>query len=392
MNSLQLLFHRIGENWHYKYKIIKTVIDWTVLVYIVIPAVAITAFIYRSWWIEAPAWIESVPFPLLFAVYFFLLWGGYFKTYVREADSIFLRKNEGLMLRMKRLGILLSYMTEIFSAALLGLLISPIWINHYGLNVKQLTLFFGLWVSLKWFIMAVNGKLNVHIKGWRSLIRSIPVVTGAAVLWWASYNAFLSGSLIPIFFIIILNTIFSMLLIKKRFTTLHTFDQDLSIDEKDKNKYTEMILGLSMDMEKLPKPRPVRKSPRLYSKSNRIFTKRTQRNGFLELFIKVVTRDTQYIRGYLQVLGVTAAAIVFMPPLWIKITVALSGYIFLMIWTGSVWHKLIGTPPFTKKYSGEEGYVKGKNLVTMVLSIPFIIMCGFNIWMIHFIRSLFPFF
>ncbi len=392
MNSIRLLFHRIKENWNYKYKMIKTVIDWTVLVYLVIPAAIITIMVYKSWWTEPPEWMESVPFPLLFAVFFFLLWGGHFKTYVREADIIFLRKNEKLMLGMKQGGIIVSYLSEALSAVVLGLFISPIWMNHYGLNFKQLMLFFGIWVSLRWIIMAVNGQLNVHLRGWKSLVRSIPVVVGAAAIWWISYEAFQSGSLLSVFLIIVFNGAGSMLLMKKRFTSIHTFEQDLSIDEKDKNKYTEMIFGLSMDIERLPKPRPLRKSPRLYSKSNRIFKKRTQRNGFLELFIKVATRDTAYIRGYLQVLGVTAAAIVFVPPTWIKITIAATGFFFLNIWIGSVWHKLIGSHPFTKKYTGEEGYVKGKNLVTTVLSIPFLIMCAFNVWILHMFRSLFPFF
>ncbi len=392
MNSSQLLFHRIRENWKYKYKIIKTIIDWTILIYIVVPAAVITIFVYRSWWIAPPFWIASVPFSLLFAVFFFLLWGGYFKTYIREADIIFLRKNEKLMLGMKRGGIIISYLTEVLSAVFLAVLISPLWIIHYGLSLKELVLFFGIWVSLRWLVMAVNGQLNVHLKGWRNLIRSIPVVVGAGSIWWLSYKALQSGSLLLVFMIIILNGIASMLLLKKRFTTIHTFEQDLSIDEKDKSKYTEMIFGLSMDIEKLPKPKPVRKSPRLYSKSNRIFKTRSPRNGFLELFIKSTTRDMEYVRGYFQVLGITVAAIIFLPPLWLKITIAAVGVLFLTVWIGSVWHKLIGSHPFTKKYSGDEGYIKGKQIVTAVLLIPFVIICLLNVWILPWIHSFLPFF
>lgn len=392
MNSSRLLFHRMRENWNYKYKIIKTVIDWTILIYLVVPAAAITIFVYRSWWIDPPAWIASVPFPLLFAIYFFLLWGSYFKTYIREADIIFLRKNERLMLGLKRGGIIVSYLTEALSAAFLAVLISPLWMIHYGLSVKQLILFFGMWVSLRWLIMAVNGKLNVHLRGWRSLVRSIPVVVGAGTIWWLSYKALQSSSLLSVFIIIILNGTASMLLLKKRFTSIQTFEQDLSIDEKDKNKYTEMIFGLSMDIEKLPKPKPIRKSPRLYSKSNRIFKTRSPRNGFLELFIKASTRDTEYVRGYFQILGITAVAIFFSPPIWLKITIGAVGVFFLIVWIGSVWYKLIGGHPFTKKYSGKEGYIKGKQIVTVVLLIPFVIICFLNVWILPWIRSLFLFF
>ncbi len=392
MNSSQLLFHRIRENWKYKYKMIKTIIDWTILIYIVVPAAIITIFVYRSWWIDPPFWIASVPFPLIFAVYFFLLWGGNFKTYTREADIIFLRKNEKLMLGMKRGGIIISYLTEVLLAVFLAVLISPLWIIHYGLSLKELVLFIGIWVSLRWLVMAVNGQLDVHLKGWRNLVRSIPVVVGAGSIWWLSYKALQSGSLLLVFMIIILNGITSMLLLKKRFTTIHTFEQDLLIDEKDKSKYTEMIFGLSMDMEKLPKPKPVRKSPRLYSESNRIFKNRSPRNGFLELFIKATTRDMEYVRGYFQILGTTVAAIIILPPLWLKITIAAGGVLFLTVWIGSVWHKLIGSHPFTKKYSGDEGYIKGKQVVTAVLLIPFVTICLLNVWILPWIHSFLPFF
>ncbi|MFD1706789.1 ABC transporter permease [Siminovitchia sediminis] len=376
MTSRQLLFRRIRENWHFQYSVLKSVVDWTVLVYLVLPAVGISFFIYRSWWIEAPGWIESVPFGLFFSICFFLLWGSTFQTYIREADNVFLRKQERLMLRMKQGGIVLSSMTAILSGGFLSALIAPFWMLHYGYTGTDLALFLSLWVSLKWMIMGINSRMNVQLSGWRSFIRGIPVAAFAACIWWGSYHAFLSGSLISMFSIVLFNTLVSMLFVRKRFTSIHTFEQDLSIDQKVKYKYTEFIFGLSMDMEKLPKPKPVRRSPRLYSRSNRIFSRRTEKNAFLELFIKVTVRDTQYIRGYLQILGVTSAAIVFIPPFWLKLTIVISGYFFLMIWIGIVWYRVAGSHPFTKKYTENYGYAKAKRLVTIILSIPYIFISG----------------
>ncbi|MBS4200060.1 ABC transporter permease [Bacillus sp. FJAT-49732] len=392
MNSWQLLFKRISQNWKQQFAVVKRVVDWTVLVYLVIPTIVISFFIYQSWWIQIPGWMRILPLSAIFVLFFLFLWGDHFLTYVREADRIFLRKKEKLFLGMKRGGIIYSYAFQWWSAATLCLFIAPLWFIHFDLQVGQLILFAALWVSLKWFIMAVKGKLDVELRGWRSLLRGIPLFIGAAIIWTWCYKAFINDNILMIATLIFINTIVSIWLVRSRFTSVHTFEKDLAIDELEKNKYMEIIFGLSMDMEKMPKPVPVRNSPRLYSKSNRIFKNRTPKNGFIELFIKATTRNIEYIIGYFQIMGVTSAAMVILPPIWLKVTMASLGTIFLLIWLGSVWHKVIGSHSFTKKYASEEGYFEGKKMVTTVLAIPFIIIicCSFiiNIW----IRNHFFFF
>lgn len=392
MNSRHLLFQRITQNWKQQFAVVKRVVDWTALVYLVIPAIVISFFVYRSWWIQIPDWMTIVQLPVIFVLFFLFLWGDHFLTYVREADRIFLRKKEKLFLGMKRGGMLYSYAFQLLSAATICLFIAPLWFAHFGLHMKQLLIFAMLWVSLKWLIMGVKGRLNVELRGWRSLVTGIPLFIGAAIIWMWCYKAFINENSVLIFALILINTIVSAWIVQPRFNSVHTFEQDLAIDELEKNKYIEMIFGLSMDMEKMPKPVPVRKNPRLYSQSNRIFKHRSPKNGFIELFIKATTRNTEYIKGYFQIMGVTSAATVMLPPLWLKISMAIIGTIFLLTWLGSVWYKVVGSHSFTKKYSTEEAYFEGKKVVTKVLVLPFIfiITCSLilNIW----IRNHFFFF
>ena len=365
----------------------RSVMDWTVIVYLVIPGIVIGFFIYRSWWVEVPGWIHYIPFSFVFLASFFLLWGGYFKTYVRAADSIFLLKKERLFIGLKKGGMLLSYILEMPKACLIALLIAPFWHQYYHFNGLQLFSFLCLWITLKWLIMAVSGRLDVHLRGWRSLLKNIPLWIGAGVIWYASFQAFGHGNVLLMILISLFNTVFSIVLNYPRFTSIHTFEQDLAIDEREKQKQTGFLLGLSMDMEKLPKPRPIRKSPRLYAKSNRLFQKRTVTNGYLELFMKVTTRNTEYILGYLRILGVTAAALVVIPPLWVKLGIAVCGFFTVMVWSGSMWEKIVGSHPFTKQYSGKEGYYKGKKAVTAALAVPYTGMCLVCLFALPFIEN-----
>ncbi|MCJ8009543.1 ABC transporter permease [Lederbergia wuyishanensis] len=392
MNSTQLLFKRIKQNWKQQFAVIKRVVDWTVLVYLVIPAVVISLSVYRSWWVQIPDWMTYLPFQGIFLLFFLFLWGEHFLTYVREADRIFLRKKEKLFLGMKRGGIIYSYIFQWLSAVTICILIAPLWFKYFDLRLGQLILFAGLWVSLKWMIMAVKGKLDVELRGWRSLLRGVPLFFGAAIIWIWCYKAFINDNILIIFIIIIINSVVSYILVQSRFRSVHTFDKDLAIDELERSKYLEVIFGISMDMEKMPKPVPVRRNPRLYSKSNRIFRNRTPKNGFIELFIKATTRNIEYIIGYFQIMGVTSAAMVILPPLWLKITMAVLGTIFLLIWLGSVWHKVIGSHSFTKKFATQEAYYEGKKVVSTILLIPFIILVGCSFMLNIWIRNHFFFF
>ncbi|MCR2821796.1 ABC transporter permease [Lederbergia panacisoli] len=392
MNSRQLLFKRISQNWKQQFSVVKRVVDWTVLVYLVIPAAVISFFVYRSWWIQIPDWMKILPFPIIFVLFFFFLWGDHFLTYVREADQIFFKKKERLFLGMKRGGILYSYAFQILSSATLCIIIAPLWLKHFHLPLGQIILFAALWVSLKWLIMAVRGRLDVELRGWRSLVRGIPLFLGAVLFWIGCYKAFISENILLIIAFIFFNTIVSIWLVRPRFKSVHTFEQDLAIGEHEKNKYIEIIFGLSMDMEKMSKPVPVRKSPRLYSRSNRIFKNRTPKNGFIELFIKATTRNIEYIFGYFKIMGVTSAATVVLPPIWLKITMASLGTLFLLIWLGSVWHKVIGSHSFTKKYAEDAAYFEGKKVVTTLLLIPFIVMVVFSFFLNIWIRNHFFFF
>lgn len=313
MNSNQLFSRRLRQDWKYQYNIFKTIADWTVMLYILIPAAVIILVIYRSWSSEIPQWIEQIPFSLLFTLFYLFIWGGHIRTYVRDADRIFLMKNRSLHLGLKRNGIFYSYAIQLLHTAFLSFLVAPFWFNYYQLGIEQFILYLGLFLSSKWLIMGVKGKLNVHLRGWRSLLRGVPIFLGVAALWMLYYQAFQVNQVLLMIGVILINILGSIILVRRRFNSLKTFEQDLAVDELEKNKYIELIFSISMEIEKPPKPLPPGKSPIIYSKSNRLFRKRSPRNGFLELFIKVTTRNVEYILRYFQIIGVTSVAIVLIP-------------------------------------------------------------------------------
>ncbi|WP_428908320.1 hypothetical protein [Niallia sp. Krafla_26] len=54
------------KNWKYQISIFKTIVDWIVMLYIILPAILIFIFNYLSWWNEIPVWIANIPLFLVF--------------------------------------------------------------------------------------------------------------------------------------------------------------------------------------------------------------------------------------------------------------------------------------------------------------------------------------
>lgn len=49
MTGRALFFQRLFHYWRYQWKVFQTVIDWTVALYIVLPAAAFAVYQYADW-------------------------------------------------------------------------------------------------------------------------------------------------------------------------------------------------------------------------------------------------------------------------------------------------------------------------------------------------------
>lgn len=358
--------------------VFKAIADWIVMLYIFVPSAAIFFVIYRSWWEENPQWLASIPFLAVYALLFLFIWNDHFRTFVTEADRIFLIKNRRIFIGLKRHGILYSYAVQVIYALFFGFLIAPFWLNEYQLGLEQLALYLGLFLSSKWLVMGIRGKLNVHLHGWRSVLRSVPVIVGVAIIWIVFYYFFQTNQVFLMVGLLLFNTLCSIFLIKSRFNMVETFEQDLAIDELEKSKYVNMIFGISMEVEKPKKPSSPRNKPILYPTSNRLFRTRSPKNGFLELFIKVTTRNTEYLLRYLQMIGITLFALILIPVFWYKLIIIIFGFFFVRLWISYTWDSVVGEHVFTMKYAEKDAYVAGKKIVTMILTLLFFIFIGLS--------------
>ncbi|WP_368654605.1 ABC transporter permease [Ornithinibacillus sp. 4-3] len=379
MKSRSLFLTRWIQDIKYQLSVYRLVIDWTVIIYATIPALAIFIYAYHSWWLEIPNWVQDVPMSGVFLLLFLFLWYGAFRTYVREADLVFLLRKPRLLLHLKRFGLGYSIVKQIVPASILALVLAPFWFKHFQWGFSQLISFVLLWTALRCFVLGVKGQLQQEKRFWKNRIYWLGLILATALLWVISYYCiFYGGFLLSIGLFIIFIAI-AFYVIRKRFLTLHTLEQDLLIENHQRNKIVNTIFNLSFELEGMPKRTSSRKTPLLFRKSQRIFSNRTAEKGFHELFMKASLRERTYLYKYLQIIGWTNAAVILFPKWWIKILILVIGLFVLNVWLKEVWDKVIGSHPYTKKYNEEAAYRKARGQMIAVCYIPYVFFLLFGI-------------
>ncbi|KON86686.1 hypothetical protein AF332_07685 [Sporosarcina globispora] len=374
MNSRSLFAERLINSWKYQFGIFRSIADWTILVYLIVPGTVIFGMIYRSWWLETPEWIAGLPLVLLFFLLYILSWLGNFRTFVLEADKVFLVKNKSLFLGMRKWGIVYSLFLQTISTAAMIVLILPFLKNSYFLEWSQITTLLLFFISLKWAIMTVSyylkrigGKLKRYVIGF---------VLFVLFSWFSQlvYSVWVIGADFPVNMtsaVLLSGTLMRASQLLKKISDL---DFEVLLEQEEKTKYIKWIFMMAPDLEKPAVS--MRTKPLLFRNSRRIFKKRTPITGLIELFLKIFMRNPSYIFSYFQIISVSAAGIILIPPLWIKIIVS-GVFLFLTYtWLSITWDKAIMSHPFTKKYSDKDFYFTARNRTVLALFFLAILLLG----------------
>ncbi|MDQ0176890.1 ABC transporter permease [Bacillus chungangensis] len=370
MNSRRLFFQRNKQEWKYQYRAIMSIFDWTIILYILVPALFFSGLVYRSWWLETPQWAEGLPVAFLFVLLFLLLWNGHFRTYIKDADRIYLLKKEALFIGLKKYGIRFHYIFEIMIAALLIAIIAPIWMKGFSMSVGSLLLLGATWLAHKWLIMSIKRKWIIFPVKWKRFGFQFAVIFILMITWGVSYYAIILQQIWLLASLSFVQMMLSFYLMKKSYTSVDTFEEDLVIEEQEHVKYIQFIFTFSFEIEKAGKA-PSRRSPRLFANSRHIFKNRTPRNAFIEMFIKVMLRNRKYFLSYLQLLGVTNAVVLLLPPIWMKILLSLGSLFMLRMWIALMWSKVMVHHPILLKYRNHPASGESRKFVVIVMMVPF---------------------
>ncbi|WP_462409892.1 ABC transporter permease [Neobacillus sp. Marseille-QA0830] len=365
MKGKDVFFRRLVKGWRYQYHVIKSVADWTVMLYILIPAAAFFAIIYRSWWSELPTWFHDIPLILIFSIFYLISWAGTIRTYVEEADKVFLIKKNNLIWKLKKYGYYYSIIFQSLTVVIAIFILLPFLLHHYHMRWPEIAAWAGFFILLKTCFMFIKYFLR------KTFFRIMQIIVGVVsfiVFSWISQWIFLvieTGNVLPV---LIGCGIFLAVLVYSSLRQLRfnsSIDLLIDMEQERKTSLIQLFFAAAPEMEK---PVVIKRSkPLLFRKSKRIFKKRTPINGFMELFIKAFIRNKSYIRNYQTLISVTTIAMVRIPPIWIKALIFF-GFLFMMhSWLSMVWIKVFSSYPLMKKYNDSDYYFSAKTTGTGVM-------------------------
>ncbi|AVF28278.1 ABC transporter-like protein [Paenibacillus larvae subsp. larvae] len=130
----QLVRRRIISNLLYQYKALRSAVDWTVALYLVIPVIAMAMYEYIRMWLFPPEWFYVLPYPVLLLVFCLFSLTGSQRLYIEEGDALFIRQRDNWFIPMMKKGLLYSLGVQALqSFAFIGI-IMPLLVNAYRLQ------------------------------------------------------------------------------------------------------------------------------------------------------------------------------------------------------------------------------------------------------------------
>ncbi|MBN3524753.1 ABC transporter permease [Paenibacillus apiarius] len=367
MEPWTLAARRLKTNAVYQWKALRTVLDWTVWLYIVIPLLLLGLKFYYNWWTDPlPAsWIAG-PYILYLLPCILPVIMGMVHTWSEGGDILFLRQKSTWWKRLVLFGFLGYTIRSVLFTGFVLLIVSPWLFRGYGLPIAIL-LSFGLSVSVLSVLTALlRNRVHVTFGGWRRWGMS-------CIVGLLSVGAFgFSLYLLQLHYLLQLSwaailAVSAIPLLLWRLNARHTFDRDVELEGEMKLRLTALLLSRSVD-----KPtRSKRKRPLLFPKSGYFMKRKHGGQQIGAIAVKSLLRSRAHLLFYIQLtmvgLGASFAASRF--GLFLIVVPVL--YIILSYWLSMYWREFIeGDVPAMFSFRSEQLHKAAQHMVKVLCAVP----------------------
>ncbi|MGG3888812.1 ABC transporter permease [Metabacillus fastidiosus] len=345
MTGRQLFNKRLIEELKFQSGIIRSVVDWTIAVYIIIPALVAAVMIYKEAWQNISLyWHEDLRISFLLVLVFLFSLSGNFRTHIMEADLLYIIQREKLLYGLKLHAFIFSIMLTMLQVIILFICVLPILVKAYHLSLIEILFLYIAVFCFRLFLMTLKKILNRNVYKWTLF----PLVSIIFILFILNlpYVIYGIGSVITIFSIVY----FHMKQLRK---TNRWFLKELEIEDRERVRYIQLIMSFSTEVEKAPNR--LRKTPFIFPKSKRIFSDDSPEIRLLELLLKSFLRNKASVFAYLQITMITFSAIIIVPIL-LKWIIFICSIFFIHYWLHHLYRKMLDSPffaivPIDEKYS-----------------------------------------
>lgn len=329
MSGNKLFLHRLMGEFQYQRNVIRTVLDWSILLYIAIPAIAVIPFFYADVWRNIRIyWDARIPVSIVLVLILILSGYGNIRTYLLDADLLFLIQKRKVIHQLKRDSFLYSMFFLFLIECILMLAALPVLVTIYQYTVPQILSLFLVVSAFKLTTMTIKKSVDHVVIRW--LLRFITF----------SLSAMLLASASPLVWIVFGGIAWGLMLWMnvRQFSQTNRWAKDLETEYEAHIRLIRWILRYTNEVPK-PQTKSRRKPWFFFRKSGRIFKMRSEENGLLEFFLKSVFRNKARLSLYYKLIGITILAVLFLP-LWLKWTVYALFIWFINKWLGTLFRDM----------------------------------------------------
>ncbi|MFI2858674.1 ABC transporter permease [Paenibacillus sp. JSM ZJ436] len=359
----QLFRRRLQQHFRQQWSAISSVVDKTVLLYLVLLGLPLGIGLYRDLWkVTLPPEVEQIP-SLPAAIILLVLFSRGVLLFVDAADALFLRQQNRWMEVLRGRGLMYSVLAGNVLAGSITWLLLPLWYRVFHLEGWQLAGWAFLASGIGW-----NASLLTHtVKAKYAGLRKYTLAAGLRLSSLGIYIALLSlmGSHIPALFTA--GAVFlglSLWLMRTKARDPHTFTNDVKMDARSRVKLTDLLVTQALG--RLPK---VRSKTWLFRRSRRLYRSPAPDKRFASAGVKAFLRQQESLLLYLQMTSVGVPA-VLVPPLLVKLIVyvlimLIITYVLVLKWKGFSESSLAKVLPFTTQQEMQAGTLAVQTLLLL---------------------------
>ncbi|WP_223067036.1 ABC transporter permease [Paenibacillus caui] len=318
---------RRRDYWRQQYKAIRSVVDLTIALYILIPGLLLLGRLYYGLWTEAlPEVLSFFSVGTAASLLFLFTTIRGLILHVEAADILFLRTHGWWMTGIKLRGMLTSFGVLAILTTIGGLLLAPFLIRNEGWGAAGIVLLCAVAFVFRTVHMLLLHLSRVKWTGWRSVVAqglshavlfsgfNVLILTGQefpAVMAGAALLVALAAAGLAVF----------------RIRLQGTFYADVNEDLRQKTRLTTLLLSQAVDKPKRPSSKPL-----LLRRSNKLFPySRVPSLRVAEAAVKSIIRERSMLRMY-AIYTVAGAAVLQLPPYPVNIIVFIGLVILLGYW------------------------------------------------------------
>ncbi|NGP45431.1 hypothetical protein G4V62_10855 [Bacillaceae bacterium SIJ1] len=339
--------------------LIRSMVDWVIALYLIIPAIVAMSFGWVNMYISPPAALTNLPlwvFALLFAL---LAWPTSFRSYFADADALFIARQQGILQQLLDIGTRRMVYFEFVRLLAIWFILLPLW--HFQ-PLPNLAFLLSFLLSFKVYRMAWSGQTRTW--RWIGLIFFVPLLlllfTGW--IWVATAIVLLVG-----------------IIISRRDLTVTVeklgYNHWLDIENRLATRFVRLIFWGAKNAfsESLRPPKPSKVLSRIPLHNMRANTP----HGLLFIvFTRWLLRHIHLILPVLVILGLGFIG-TLISPMWIAIVLTIAVTLIVAQYIHSLWSYFF-SQSFLQLFPwpAEVKMPAHDRVITPIVSFVFIVMAG----------------